>query len=74
MSPWYDMVDWIGGYPFEVAKPEHVFDFLRARGFSLEKLKTCGGGLGCNEYMFRKSVFVDLQSQAVSKRSSSIAG
>ena len=54
MSPWHDMVDWVGGYPFEVAKPEEVFDFLRQRGFALERLKTCGGGLGCNEYLFRK--------------------
>ncbi len=55
MSPWYDMVDWIGGYPFEVAKPEEVFDFLQKRGFLMVKLKTCGGGLGCNEFLFRKS-------------------
>lgn len=55
MSPWHDMVDWVGGYPFEVAKPEEVFDFLRDRGFSLEKLKTCGGGLGCNEFLFHKT-------------------
>ena len=55
MSPWHDMVDWVGGYPFEVAKPEQVLDFLRQRGFSLEKLKTCGGGLGCNEFLFRKT-------------------
>jgi 2-polyprenyl-3-methyl-5-hydroxy-6-metoxy-1,4-benzoquinol methylase len=54
MSPWNDMVDWVGGYPFEVAKPEEVFDFVLQRGFSLEKLKTCGGGLGCNEFLFRK--------------------
>jgi len=29
-----------------------VFDFLRARGFELRHLKTCAGGLGCNEYVF----------------------
>jgi len=52
MSVWYDLVDWVGGYPFEVAKPEEIFDFYRKRGFVLTKLKTCGGGLGCNEYMF----------------------
>lgn len=55
MSPWHDMVDWVGGYPFEVARPEEVFDFLRQRGFSLEKLKTCAGGIGCNEFLFRKT-------------------
>lgn len=54
MSPWNDVVDWVGGYPFEVARPDEVFEFYRARGFSLEKLRTCGGGHGCNEYVFTK--------------------
>jgi len=54
MSLWYDMLDWLGGFPFEVAKPDAVFDFLRSRGFTLNKLKTCGGSYGCNEYVFRK--------------------
>ena len=52
MSVRHDMVDWVGGYPFEVAKPEKVFDFLRDRGFELRHLKTCAGSLGCNEYVF----------------------
>ena len=52
MDPWRDVIDWVGGYPFEVARPEQVFDFLRARGFELRKLKTCAGGLGCNEFVF----------------------
>jgi len=55
MSMVHDWVDWIGGYPFEVAKPEEVFAFLRVRQFTLERLKTCGGGHGCNEYLFRAS-------------------
>ena len=24
MNYWHDMLDWLGGYPFEVAKPEMV--------------------------------------------------
>lgn len=52
MSVWHDLVDWVGGYPFEVAKPEEIFDFYRMKGFTLVKFKTCGGGLGCNEYVF----------------------
>lgn len=28
MSNWNDLVDWIGCYPFEVAKPEEIFDFF----------------------------------------------
>jgi 2-polyprenyl-3-methyl-5-hydroxy-6-metoxy-1,4-benzoquinol methylase len=54
MSRWHDLIDWVGGYPFEVAKPEAVFDFLRARGFSLDRLTTCGGGIGCNQFVFRR--------------------
>jgi len=52
MSVWYDLIDWVGGYPFEVAKPEEIFEFYRRKGFELVKLKTCAGGIGCNEYVF----------------------
>jgi 2-polyprenyl-6-hydroxyphenyl methylase/3-demethylubiquinone-9 3-methyltransferase len=55
MSRWHDIVDWMGGYPFEVAKPEQVFEFLRARGYQLERLVTCAGGNSCNQYVFRRS-------------------
>ena len=54
MSVWYDWVDWIGGYPFEAATPEAVFEFVRQRGYSLEYLVTCGSGQGCNEFVFRR--------------------
>lgn len=54
MSVVTDWVDWLGGYPFEVAKPEEIFDFCRAKGHQLERLKTCGGGLGNNEFVFVK--------------------
>lgn len=54
MSRWHDLIDWVGGYPFEVAKPEEIFSFYRERGFELEKLRTCGGGLGCNEFVLRR--------------------
>ena len=49
-----DVIDWIGGYPFEVATPEEIFNFFRNRGFVLKKLKTCGGKMGCNEFLFSK--------------------
>jgi SAM-dependent methyltransferase len=54
MSLIHDWKDWLGGYPFEVARPEEVFEFCRSRGFSLEKLTTCGGRLGCNEFVFNR--------------------
>lgn len=52
MSYWHDLIDWIGGYPFEVAKPEEIFQFYRDRGFVLQKLGTNAGSIGCNEYVF----------------------
>lgn len=54
MMPWTDVVDWVGGYPFEVAKPDEIFDFYSKHHFQLKKLKTCAGGLGCNEFVFQK--------------------
>jgi len=55
MSPWRDVVDWVGGLPFEVATPEQIFCFFRDRGCQLAELKTCAGGLGCNEFVFQKT-------------------
>jgi SAM-dependent methyltransferase len=54
MSRWHDLLDWVGGYPFEVAKPEQIFELYRDRGFELQRLRTCGGGLGCNEFVLRR--------------------
>jgi len=52
MSHWHDIVDWVGGYPYEVATPEQIFDFYQARGFTLTRMKCGGVGLGCNEFVF----------------------
>ena len=52
MSAWRDVVDWVGGLPFEVAKPEEIFTFYHACGFILKRLTTCAGGHGCNEFVF----------------------
>jgi len=53
MSVWYDLVDWVGGYPFEVATPEAVFQFCHGRGFELVNLALARGH-GCNEFVFRR--------------------
>jgi len=56
MSRWHDMLDWVGGYPFEVASPGEVFHFLSDRGFALRGVSTVGGSAGCNEFVFDRSV------------------
>lgn len=55
MSAIHDVVDWVGGLPFEVAKPDQIVAFYRERGFSLLRLRTCGRGHGCNEFVFQKT-------------------
>jgi 2-polyprenyl-6-hydroxyphenyl methylase/3-demethylubiquinone-9 3-methyltransferase len=60
MSWLHDKIDWIGGLPFEAAKPEAIFEFYAARGYQLIKLSTCGGGLGCNQYVFRRQKPISL--------------
>jgi 2-polyprenyl-3-methyl-5-hydroxy-6-metoxy-1,4-benzoquinol methylase len=52
MSRWHDLIDWVGGYPFEVAKPEEVFSFCAERGLRMTRMTTCGGGHGCNQFVF----------------------
>lgn len=53
MSAWHDVVDWVGGYPFEVARPEEIRQFYTQRGFVLQN-ELLRAGRGCNEFVFRK--------------------
>jgi 2-polyprenyl-3-methyl-5-hydroxy-6-metoxy-1,4-benzoquinol methylase len=55
MSRWHDVIDWVGGYPFEYAAPDEIFNFYRERGFALTKLVCKGAGSGCVQYVFEKS-------------------
>lgn len=58
MSPFIDARDWVGGYPFEVAKPEEIFDFFHDRGFRLEKLFTQGGGMDATSLYLKRFPYV----------------
>ena len=53
MSRWHDIVDWVGGYPYEYAKPQEIIEFFERRGFVLDNLKRTNG-IGCNEFVLRK--------------------
>jgi len=66
MNRWYDIVDWVGGFPYEAARADEVFTFYRDRGFTLTNMKI-GGGLGCSEYVFVKPPVGD-RSEAVTDR------
>ncbi len=52
MNIWSDVVDWIGGYPFETATSEEIITFFQKKDFILinSAEKT---GSGCNEFVLK---------------------
>jgi 2-polyprenyl-3-methyl-5-hydroxy-6-metoxy-1,4-benzoquinol methylase len=55
MSRWRDIIDWVGGYPYEVSTPDEIFEFFKARGYTLTKMNCGNVGLGCNQFVFVKN-------------------
>ena len=54
MHYYTDIVDWVGGYPYEYASIQEVTDFFQARGFVQVKVIPTAGFTGCNEFVFAK--------------------
>jgi len=54
MSLWYDMIDWLGGWPFEVCEPTNVTRFFQGRGFTVQTVVSVGRRAGCNEFVFSR--------------------
>lgn len=52
MSRVHDWIDWLGGYPYEVAKPDDLIKFYEAKGFRLLNSILRVNGLGNNELVF----------------------
>lgn len=52
MSIWYDMIDWLGGMPFEVASSAKIVGIFTSWGFEASKVNTVGHRMGCNEFIF----------------------
>jgi SAM-dependent methyltransferase len=53
MDFYYDVVDWIGGYPYEYATVEEVNALLGGLGFCLERIIPRTVPTGCNQFVFR---------------------
>ncbi|MAT50398.1 MAG: SAM-dependent methyltransferase [Porticoccaceae bacterium] len=53
MDPRRDILDWLGGYPFVVARPEAVLAFYLQHCYTLNRMTTVDGHHGCNEFVFR---------------------
>lgn len=54
MSPWHDIIDWAGGYPYEFAQKEQVIDFFVKRGFALSMVRPFGRIIRMHEYVFTR--------------------
>lgn len=54
MSWSVDIKDWLGGYPYEYAKADAIFNHLKTQGFNLDNLKVHNGLLN-NEFLFTRS-------------------
>jgi SAM-dependent methyltransferase len=55
MDFWYDVIDWVGGYPYEYATPAEVAAFVQRLGFAQRKLVPAQVPTGCNEFVFERS-------------------
>jgi 2-polyprenyl-6-hydroxyphenyl methylase/3-demethylubiquinone-9 3-methyltransferase len=51
MNVYHDIVDWLGGLPYEVAAEDEVVVFCRKLGFILERIKVKSEG-ACSIYVF----------------------
>ncbi len=54
MKPWHDLVDWVGGYPFEAATPAEVITFVETRGFALVSSETFTSFAAVNTFLFKR--------------------
>ncbi len=54
MDFWHDVIDWIGGYPYEYATPQEIQSFVIAQGFMLRRYVRALVPTGCNEFIFDK--------------------
>jgi 2-polyprenyl-6-hydroxyphenyl methylase/3-demethylubiquinone-9 3-methyltransferase len=55
MSFYYDVIDWVGGYPYEYADKEEIISYVEKRGFKCIKCVKPAVPTGCNEFVFLKT-------------------
>lgn len=54
MDFYYNIVDWVGGYPYEYASLKEMIELVEKEGFSCIKKVPAEVPTGCNEYVFVK--------------------
>ncbi|MDD2902157.1 MAG: class I SAM-dependent methyltransferase [Syntrophales bacterium] len=54
MDFYYNVVDWVGGYPYEYAPREEIIARLQPLGLEIQRFIPAQVPTGCNEFIFRK--------------------
>ncbi|HEX7195146.1 MAG TPA: methyltransferase domain-containing protein [Chthoniobacterales bacterium] len=54
MDFYHDVIDWVGGYPYEYANRAEITDYLKELGFDLIRFFPPAAPTGCMEFVFRK--------------------
>ena len=54
MDFWFDVIDWIGGYPYEYATSHEIKQFVTSNNFELRRFIPASVPTGCNEFVFQK--------------------
>jgi SAM-dependent methyltransferase len=53
MSVKYDILDWVGGFPFEYVRYDTLVKYMEAKGLRLVR-GTPNPGIGCHEFVFER--------------------
>ena len=59
MDFYYDVVDWVGGHPYEYATQSEIISYLKELGFSLVRFHPPTTPIGCMEFVFQKQLLRD---------------
>ena len=54
MTAMHDLIDWMGGFPYEFTKYELLVSYVESRGFKLVN-GLAAHSLGCHELVFQRS-------------------
>jgi SAM-dependent methyltransferase len=54
MNFYYDMIDWVGGYPYEYASIAELRALVEPLGFECLRWRSAEVPTGCNEFVFRR--------------------
>lgn len=73
MDFWFDVIDWLGGYPYEYARVHEVVGAVEPLGFKVEHTTRPRGHTGCNEFVFRRAAVSGDEDRAACTREAACA-